>query len=100
MTAFTRTQIPTNVNTVEKLHAWSATLLDALNPVLTSVEDINVSEKSVQLVTKPTPLSGPIFIARVAFPLVNNYASSTDPFWTNVTELSVSTIPASWTAGS
>lgn len=100
MTAFTRTQIPLTINTVEKLHAWAATLLDVMNPTLRILEDENISEKATQLVTKPTPSSGTVFIARITLPVVTNYGSSTDPFWQNVNELSNTAIPAAWTAGS
>jgi hypothetical protein len=100
MTTFARTQIPLSVNTVEKLYAWAGTLLDAMNPTLRTLEDENVSEKATQLVVKPSILAGPLFIARITLPLNSNHASSTDPFWLNVTELSNTAIPASWTAGS
>lgn len=100
MAAFTRTDLPQNINTVEKLYAWAATLLDAINPTLKIVEEENVNEKVCQLVTKPSPGSGPLFSSRITLPLVSTYASSTDPFWLNVTELSNTVVPAAWKVGS
>ncbi len=38
MTAFSTADLPDGINTVEKLHLWSGTLLQHLNPELTVIE--------------------------------------------------------------
>lgn len=100
MTAFARTQFPTNINTVEKFLVHAATLLERLNPALTQTEDQNIVEKAVQIVTKMNPDGVPIMIIRVTLPLNDTFQSSTTAIWNDVKELSVGTVPASWTTGS
>lgn len=48
MTAFTPTDIPSSVNSLEKLHVWSATILNHLYPGTTIVEESGRAELQAQ----------------------------------------------------
>jgi hypothetical protein len=58
MTAFSTADLPTTVNTVEKLLLWANTVLQHLNPDLTAVEETGRAELMMQ--------SAPFFISAVS----------------------------------
>ncbi|WP_292697310.1 MULTISPECIES: glucose-6-phosphate dehydrogenase [unclassified Nostoc] len=42
------TDIPSQIDTLEKLHAWSGAALFAINPTLTVIEGIGYTERAAQ----------------------------------------------------
>lgn len=70
MTAFTPSDIPASVNTVEKLHVWSGTLLNHLYPTVTAIEATGNAERVAQ--------SGPYEVTAVD-----------PPQWRNITRASI-----------
>jgi hypothetical protein len=97
MTALILSQIPTNINTVEKLHAWSGFVLQKVNPTKTIVEQSNTDPILVSSVTlfKADDLSQRALI-RINLPLDSNYAESTAPMWEAALEISNTDIPAAF----
>jgi hypothetical protein len=51
MTAFVPTNIPSNVNTLEELHAWSGMALAEINPSLTVQTSAGAVERAIQAQT-------------------------------------------------
>lgn len=48
MTAITKADIPSDIDTVEKLAAWCGFILSSLNPSTTAVEGVGISERVAQ----------------------------------------------------
>lgn len=110
MTAFTTTDLPAEINTVEKLAAWALTILTDINAnVNVSEEDFLYNsdgqieakpriERAVQIYefrvgTSSPPKSRRVF--RVSFSLNDNYLRGNKP-WLMVDEFSTSTIPTEY----
>lgn len=100
MTAFNVSQVPASVNTVEKLHYWSALILQDVNFDTTILEQTNgnaVPVSSAQIFQiRSTDFTGLRAINRVTLPVSVTYASLDNP-WDGVQELSTSAIPAGYT---
>lgn len=98
MTAFAPSQIPTWVNTVEKLAAWSATILAELNSSSTVVINPGVSEIAAQATdfrfnSDPTNVNR--FAVILYIPLASSYRASAP--MRGVQEMSGATIPTTYT---
>lgn len=93
------TQIPSQINTVEKLHMWSAMVLNAVNPTLTVIEGTGYTERAAQQglywVAADTKTRG---IFRVSLEMNSNYMSAGGKLWTFANELSATAIPTNFTA--
>lgn len=100
MTAFSTTQVPASVDTLEKLAVWAAFILQDLNFDSTIIEQTNGQAIPVASITpfnlRSTDFNGIRYIARISLPVATNYASQAEP-WSGVSELSTATIPAAYT---
>lgn len=94
MTAFSTTDIPSNIDTLEKLAAWVGLSLTAINPTLTAIEAPNYSARTCQ--------AGTFFIeadnkhrllVRVSLPISAEHLSGANNPWTYAEELSQTVIP-------
>ena len=99
MTTLALNQIPTNINTLEKLVAWAAFATQKCNPTKTIVEQsntdpINVASVSIFRADDQSLRA----LVRINLPLDSNYAESLDPMWTSALEISNTDIPASYLA--
>lgn len=98
MTAFTTADIPASVNTVEKLHAWTASILAELNPSLTAVEGPGEAVRAASATTffipngPPTPETR--YICRMSFLLEGDWR--TGKIWENINAFSTTAIPAAY----
>lgn len=95
MTAFTKAQIPPEVDTIEKLVVWSAMMLNQLYRTQTAIEGDGQPQRVAQF--------GPYFVTndnttrallRVSVQLDNNYGSSGNKLWEEVQDLGIADIPA------
>lgn len=93
------TQIPSQINTVEKLHVWTGLLLANLNPSLTAIEGVGYTERCAQ--------AGIYYVAadnkyraliRDSIQISPDYLAGGDKLWTYAQELSNTAIPAIFTA--
>lgn len=93
------TQIPSQIDTLEKLHAWSAAALFAINPTITVIEGIGYTERAAQ--------SGRFWVAadaktrlitRASLEVSPDYLSGSNKPWTYVQPLSNTALPASFSA--
>jgi hypothetical protein len=101
MTAFTRTDIPASIDTVEKLAVWTANLLAFLNPRVTAIE----GTRDADAVTVRASQFSPYFIsavpddyhwrcvARQSIRLNSVWQSGGTKIWTHAIELSAAAIP-------
>lgn len=89
------TQIPSQINTVEKIHAWSGLLLANVNPQLTAIEGVGYTERCAQ--------AGVFYVAadnkyrsllRVSLQVSPDYLAGGGKLWTYAQELSNTAIPS------
>jgi hypothetical protein len=98
MTAFTAANIPTQINTLERLAAWACLALHRINPTQAILEVPNTSpEKVAQAVLINADDDSIRLVTRIAFKVDPAYIESTDKFWLNVQEFSNTTLPTAFT---
>jgi hypothetical protein len=101
MTTLTLSQIPSNINTLEKLHLWSGLALRAMNSG-NAVTEVNgaLPENVAQVPVIETPNHGVRHIVRVQIELDPAYASDkTKKLWEFAKELTGGALPAgNWTS--
>lgn len=96
MVAFSRTDLPDSVNTVEKLIVWSETLLQNLCPDITAVEVAGGSDNiaiSQPWFIKASNPPGWRVISRSSIPVSAQWQRS-GKIWTHAIEVSSASIPA------
>lgn len=96
MTAFNpATDLPSSINTVESLAAWSLFLLSTINPTQSVLEELNRAEfVSLTQIQKAADQSNRL-IGRFSLELKDNYVTNNaEKLWMNVKELSGTNIPA------
>ena len=94
------TDIPTNINTLEKLAAWTGLALERVNPTLKLLESPDAEPQRVaQAVLIRADDATHRMIIRVSIPIADDYASnSTVKFWQNANELSNVALPTAYKA--
>ncbi len=97
MVAFVPANLPSSINTVEKLNAWSANIL-AMN-----VGDTRLIEEegyqATYMATTPiaqTPGQGVRMVTRISIPMLPGYSTAAGKLWTQVGEISTAPIPAAF----
>ena len=101
MTAFTRTDIPASVDTVEKLAVWVANLLTYINPKTTAVEGtknadavtVRISQFSPYFISAVPDDSHWRIISRQSIRLNSDWQSGGTKIWTHALTLSSMAIP-------
>ena len=99
MSSLLLNQIPTNINTLERLLLWAAFACQKVNPTKTIVEQsntdpINVATVSIFRADDQTLRA----LVRINLPIDTNYAESADPMWVSALEISNTDIPPSYLA--
>ena len=94
------TDIPSNIDTLEKLAAWVGLALERCNPTLKILESPEASPQRVaQAVLIQADDATHRMIIRLALPIKDDYASnSTIKFWQNASELSAVGLPTAYKA--
>lgn len=94
------TDIPTNINTVEKLAVWAGLALERCNPTLKILEAPETEpQRAAQAVLIRADDASHRTIIRISIPVSSDYASnSTVKFWQNATELSNVALPTAYKA--
>lgn len=94
------TDIPSNINTLEKLAAWSALALVRCNPTLKVLESPEAEPQRVaQAVLIRADDASHRLIVRLALTINDDYGSnSTIKFWQNAQEFSNVALPTAYKA--
>lgn len=89
------TDIPSQINTLERLATWSIMALRRTNPTLTVIEIANqISEKAAQTALVEADDNTIRFIGRVSIELPSDYAEdNTVKLWAKAKELSNTALP-------
>jgi hypothetical protein len=98
MTSFTPSDIPTDINTIEKLEVWAAHLLAYLNPDLVAVEATGSQSRAANAAPFYITASDPAVwrnISRVSVPLDREWQGGGN-IWSYARELSTAAIPATF----
>lgn len=98
MTTLAKTQIPNQINTLERLMAWCGLTLGFINPTKAVVEAAGENpERVIQSFVLRADDGTERLIIRASLPLDPNWRSqSTQAFWLNVTDLENVNIPAAY----
>lgn len=97
MTAFTPTDIPSNVDTLEKLQVWLGYGLARCNPtakMLESPQDDPV--RICEVVTIRDDAGIYRAVVRVAVPMADNYAESTAKIWESALKIDDVALPSAF----
>jgi hypothetical protein len=93
---FATTDLPTSINSLEKLHVWSSVVLQHLHPSTTIIE----STGNAQLVMSSAPffissVDPPVWrvISRSSIQLNANWQRGTSKIWTHAIDISSASIP-------
>lgn len=99
MTAITlATQIPSNINTLERLHAWSAYALAFVNPTLGVLETPDRAEKVAQAAIFQAADNTYRILARSCIPVSADWMNNrTIKIWMHTQEISNVALPADFT---
>lgn len=96
MTAFTTTDLPSSIDTVEKLALWCGSVLNNLYPSVTAIEGVGNASRVAQSqpfeVTAVEPTQWR-FITRQSIPLNRTWQEGTQPIWNYAENLGNSSIP-------
>ncbi len=94
------TDIPTNINTLEKLAVWAGLALERYNPTLKILEAPETEpQRAAQAVLIRADDASYRTIIRVSIPVSSDYASnSAVKFWQNAAELSNVALPTAYKA--
>ena len=101
MTAFSPSDLPTSVNTIEKLAAWVGMALHTLNLDITAVEGAGSAVPAAQFGTyfvQETRNSR--IIVRLSIELDPNYAYGSSKLWAYAKDLSSNSLPGEFTQDS
>ena len=92
------TDIPSDINTLERLAMWTLMALRRVNPTLSVIEIANVpSERVAQTALVQADDNTIRFIGRVSLEIPNDYADdNTKKLWTKAKELSNTALPEAY----
>lgn len=96
MVAFTPTDIPSSINSVEKLTVWCATILQNLHPELTVIEAAGQNQLAQTAAPYFITVSDPPvwrYVARSSIQLNSNWQRGSSKLWTHAIDLSSQSIP-------
>ena len=97
MTAIAIADIPSNINTLEKLGAWVGLGLARCNPSLKILEEPNATpQRAAQAVLIRADDGSFRLVIRLSIKVADNYAESTQKFWFNAEPLSDTALPAAF----
>jgi hypothetical protein len=103
MVAFTKADMPNDINTVEGVAAWASTVLSTLHLGVEVQEAVGILEPVAM--SQPIPWRNPTngnaghrYIVRASLELEPNYLDGSLKIWRNVKTLSNAAIPAAFKA--
>lgn len=97
MTTIAIADIPSNINTLEKLGAWVGLALARCNPSLKILENPSVApERAAQAVLIKADDGSHRLVVRLSIKVADNYAEATQKFWFNAEPLSDTVLPAAF----
>ncbi len=97
MVAFQPTDLPSSVNTVEKVQVWAATVLQHLHPELTVIEAPGQNQLAVTAQPYWISVSDPPtwrYVSRTSIALSSNWQRGASKLWTHAQDLSNQAIPS------
>lgn len=93
--------IPSNINTLERIHAWSAHALASVNPSLGVLETSDRAEKVAQAAIFQAADNTYRVLSRACIPSAAAYMNDrTVKIWMHAQEVSNVTLPAGFTSNS
>jgi hypothetical protein len=93
------TQIPSNINTLEKLVAWAGLCLANTNPTLEAIEGQGYSERVAQSnIFYIRADNRSRLIIRASLPISNDYLAGGQKTWNYAQDLSNTAIPTIFTS--
>ena len=93
------TDIPSGINTLEKLAVWVDLALSAVNPTVTAIEGPGYTERVAQAGTFFVQSDNKHrFLGRVSIQMSADYMSGGGKLWTYAQELSSTALPANFKA--
>lgn len=99
MTAFSPSDLPASVNTVEKLAVWASTVLNDLNPNLTVIESTGQSQLAATSypfrITASDPPAWRV-ISRTSIVLGDTWRRGNGKIWTYAQDLGTAPIPTEY----
>lgn len=99
MVAFATTDIPSSVNTLEKLLVWANAIMDELHPDVTAIEAAGVAERvcssGVFKVTAISPVQWRA-ISRTSIPIASSWRRGNAKLWTFAQDISNVAIPTEY----
>lgn len=96
MTAFSTSDLPASINTVEKLHVWASTVLNHLYPTQTAIEATGNAERVAQASPFEVTASDPPqwrHISRGSIALNRNWQRGASKIWTHAEDIGSASIP-------
>lgn len=98
MTAFAAsTDLPSSVNSLEKLGAWVGLALTRLNPTSRVLETPGLeSERVAQCVLIRADDNSCRLVVRLSIPVADGYAENPAKFWNNALDISNTALPAAF----
>ncbi|MBE8985893.1 glucose-6-phosphate dehydrogenase [Nostoc sp. LEGE 12450] len=93
------TDIPSQITTLEQLHAWSAQALFSINPTLVVIEGVGYTERAAQAGNFWVAADSKTrMICRLSLEVSPDHLSASGKPWTFVQPLSATALPASFKA--
>jgi len=93
------TQVPSQIDTVEKLHVWSGLVLANINPALTAIEGVGYTERVSQAGIFYVQADNKYrALIRGSLQISPDYLGGGAKLWTYTQPLSGTAIPAIFTA--
>lgn len=98
MTVFTAsTDLPSNINSLEKLALWVGTALERVNPTSSVLESPGIPSRVAQAAIIRADDGSKRVVIRLSLPLAEDYASNnTVKFWQNALDLSNTALPSAF----
>ena len=91
------TQIPSQIVTLEQLHAWSAQALFAINPTITVIEGVGYTERAAQAGNFWVAADAKTrMICRLSLEVSPDHLSGQNKPWTYIQQLSTTALPSSF----
>lgn len=91
------TDIPTNINTLEKLAAWVGLALSRCNPSLKILEYPNFEpQRAAEATLIKADDNSYRLVVRLSLPIADNYGESTQKFWFNTLDFSNVALPTAY----
>lgn len=99
MTAFTKTQLPDSIDTLEEVAVWALSALSFINADLTAIEGPGISERTAQAGIFYVETDKKYrFLGRISVAMSSEYLSGNNKLWSYAQPLATTDIPAIFTA--